>query len=147
MCHRRVDVSRNVPNYEAHTVWCISPKPVWLPPFGLSLSSFGSGVENKKPANLSIGKKISMYKIGIEYKWFPIKGKNYFLRESTGLTNLKGDNLSFLGIFIGHGLGYEIRFSKIGLAFEMAGQINILEKGAMDLLFNPSIGVHFYGYL
>ena len=117
--------------------------------FGLSYSVlFINNSEAKEVPE--IGNNMDLTKIGFEFK-------NYFIPNEGGLfmrlgvssnsLNTKGsyETLSGTGAYLG--LGWEFKFSKIGLALEAAGRRINLEKEIQIETFSPSIGVHFYGYI
>jgi len=86
-----------------------------------------------------------------------IEGKQYFFPKAGGLFfrwGLSSEQLKTYDAFeqvkgTGKylGLGYEIQFSRIGLAFEAAKRQINLSRGVLIEAQSPSIGVHFYGYI
>lgn len=116
---------------------------------GLSYSVLfiNNGREEELP---DFGSNMDLTKYGIESKIYFNPGEGGLLTRlgiSSNVLNTKGTagNIKGTGGYLG--LGYEIKFSKIGLAFEAAGRRIELEKNIRIDTYSPSIGVHFYGYI
>ncbi|MBT4088538.1 MAG: hypothetical protein HN580_03830 [Deltaproteobacteria bacterium] len=102
------------------------------------------------PQIVGIGSDMELIKWGIEYKNYFFKGNGgLFSRLGLSTNTLKTKGLfSDLGGFGGYlGIGWEIKFQRIGLAFEAAGRKINFESDIEVTTYSPSIGVHFYGYI
>lgn len=115
--------------------------------FSYSVLFINNGKESEIPY---IGSDMDLTKYGVESKIYFDPGKGgAFTRIgiSHNVLNTKGTagNISGSGGYLG--LGWEIKFSKIGLALELAGRRIEFEKNIQVDTFSPSIGVHFYGYI
>lgn len=117
--------------------------------FGLSYSVLF--INNEEELQVpEIGQDMELTKIGLEakYYWSPGNGGLFGrVGASSNRLNTKGDfgTLSGTGGYLG--LGWEVKFSRIGLAFEAAGRRIDLAKGIRIDTYSPSLGVHFYGYI
>jgi len=95
-------------------------------------------------------KDTELWSIGVEGKhYFVPKAGGFFFRWGLSSERVKAyqafKDSSGNGTYLG--LGYEIKFSRIGLALEAAKrQIKLGQQIQIDAQ-SPSIGVHFYGYL
>lgn len=100
------------------------------------------------PLDGQLGAKIKFINHGIEFKkWFQ---RNFFLRA--GLYYHQFNSHGSLGRDNGVGgligVGYEVDFEKIGLAFEFDYRRASLLKSKIDVSSKMfAIGVHFYGYI
>jgi len=122
--------------------------PYWFS-VGLSYSVLfiNSSVE---PAAPDFGEDMDLTKIGIESKIYfdPGEGGPFArIGLSSNSLNTKGSAGKINGIGTYLGFGWEIKFSKIGLAFEAAGRRIELDRNIRIDTYSPSIGVHFYGYI
>jgi len=95
-------------------------------------------------------KDTELWSLGIEGKhYFVPKSGGFFARWGLSSESLKTydafEAVKGTGTYLG--LGYEIQFSRIGLAFEAAKRQIKLDRDLTIDLQSPSIGVHFYGYL
>lgn len=93
---------------------------------------------------------MDLTKYGIESKIYFSPGEGGLFTRigiSSNVLNTNGaaGNIKGTGGYLG--LGYEIKFSKVGLAFEAAGRRIELEQNIRIDTYSPSIGVHFYGYI
>jgi hypothetical protein len=119
--------------------------------YAIGLSYSHIFIDNIKFAELpDIGEKMELIKWGIEYKhyWFENEGGLFTrLGGSANTLKTKGELEDLQGNGAYLGFGWEIKFSKIGLAFEAASRKVYLERDIEITTFSPSIGVHFYGYI
>ena len=102
------------------------------------------------PEVAAVDEKMELWKTGIEWKyWFSQDQGGLFSRLGVSENRLKtkGDygELKSTGTY--WGLGWEFKFSKIGLAIEAAQRQIKFDHEISVTTFSPSIGVHFYGYL
>ena len=117
--------------------------------FGLSYSVLF--INNEKEVQVvGIKSDMELTKIGFEFKNYfnPNKGGLFArLGISSNKLNTKGSYQTLSGAGGYLGLGWEFKFSQLGLALEMAGRKIQLEQEISIDTFSPSIGVHFYGYI
>ena len=94
--------------------------------------------------------KMELIKWGLEYKTDLSKGTGgLFTRFGLSDNTLKTEGIydSIKGYGTYFGLGWEIKFSQLGLAFEAAGRKIYLDEEIEITTYSPSIAVHFYGYI
>ncbi len=114
--------------------------------YGVSFSPILSGLR-EEDSNSTFGKKIQTINAGVELKYFPKKLIRYlYVRPGLTYTILRPDNLiqNRNGYSAYLGLGYEIPFSKLGLALEVAYRYSDLDQNTTIETITPSIGFHFY---
>ena len=117
--------------------------------FGLSYSVM---FINNYPVTdvIEFGKNMNITKIGLESKYYFYPGEGGLFGRvgvSNNSLNTKSTEGSLNGLGGYLGLGWEIKFSKIGLALEVAGRRMEFDNSLRIDSYSPSIGVHFYGYI
>ena len=127
---------------------------IWLEDpyrFSIGLSYSVLFINNSKETELpDFGSNMDLTKYGIEGKIYFNPGEGGMFTRigvSHDVLNTKGSAGTINGLGRYLGLGWEIKFSKIGLALEVAGRRIELEKNIRIDTYSPSIGVHFYGYI
>jgi len=108
-------------------------------------------ISNHPDKNLEeVGENMEMQEVGIEIKYWMINNEGGpFTRF--GLSQLRLQTQGNYGELKTTGgqfaLGWEFKFSKIGLAFEVGKRELSFDHGIGISLISPAIGVHFYGYI
>ncbi len=119
--------------------------------YSIGLSYSHLFINNSADSQIAgIDSNMELIKWGIEYKNYFFKGDGgLFSRLGLSQNTLKTKGtLSDLEGFGGYlGIGWEIKFSSIGLAFEAAGRKINFDQDIEVTTYSPSIGVHFYGYI
>jgi hypothetical protein len=117
--------------------------------FGLSYSVLF--INNPKEVDIpEIGEDMELTKYGFEFKYYFVPNQGGLFTRiglSTNRLNTKGTYGYLSGSGGYFGVGWEIKFSKLGLAFEAAGRRVELEEDIRIDTYSPSLGVHFYGYI
>jgi len=127
---------------------------IWLEDpyrFSIGLSYSVLFINNSEEPDIpDFGEDMNLTKVGIESKIYFSPGEGGLFTRiglSSNSLNTQGSAGKLIGTGGYLGLGWEIKFSKIGLALEAAGRRIELERNIRVDTLSPSIGVHFYGYL
>ncbi|MFK7825971.1 MAG: hypothetical protein AB8G05_17595 [Oligoflexales bacterium] len=120
--------------------------------FGLAtgpfVMSYSKSPQQKIPDQHEFGEYIKFISHGLELKkWYL---KNYFFRMGTYFHQFNsngtlGKDWGLGGLF---GLGYELDFENIGLAFEADYKLSKLSRSSVEISSKMvAIGFHFYKYI
>ena len=119
--------------------------------YSIGLSYSHLFIDNEADLQIEgIDSDMELVKLGVEYKTYFFKNEGGpFSRLGLSANTLKTkgtlSDLNGMGAYLG--FGWEIKFQKIGLAFEAAGRKIHFEDDIEVTTYSPSIGVHFYGYI
>jgi len=115
----------------------------WEKPMELSLGFVVGPVW--APLKSAEGEKVTLYNLGAEAKWFPVKSP-VFLRTAINLNGLKDSSMHY-GASTYLGSGIEVIAWGVGFALEYGIQVGEIETIGGFRMLSPSIGFHFYEYL